>query len=106
MIGVQYHLESQATEETSLRMEVNESTPSATDGHGLTEEGVVACCRRSSSLGLVDCSACLREAWITLHDALDSNSGGTARELLAVLRQSKEQGTKKSDIMVRLRIYS
>ena len=104
MIRVQYHLEPQETEETSLLMEVNESTPEATDGHGLNEEGVIACCRRGSSLGLVDCSACLDEAWNRLHDALDSNSRDTARELLGVLRQSKEQGTKKLDIIVSVQI--
>ena len=100
MIRVQYHLESQDTGDIPSRMEAIESTPSATDGHGFNEEGKIACCRRSSSLGLVDCSACLDEAWNRLHDVLDSNSRDTARELLAVLRQSKGQGTKKSDIMV------
>jgi hypothetical protein len=100
MIRVQYHLESQDVEETSLRMEDIESTLSSTDGHGFNETGVIACCRRSSSLGLVDCSACLDEAWNRLHDVLDSNTCDTAEELIKVLRQSKGQGTKKSDIMV------
>jgi transcription factor C subunit 3 len=100
VIRVQYHLESQDAEETSLTTETTESTPSTTDGHGFNEKGVIACCRRSSGIGLVDCSACLDEAWNRLRDVLDSNSCDTAKGILTVLRQSKGQGTKKSDIIV------
>jgi hypothetical protein len=106
MIRVQYHLESQDTEDTS-RTEAIESTASAADGHGLNEKGILAGCRRNSSFGLVDCSACLDEAWNSLHDVLDSKTCDTARELLAIVRQSKCQGTKKSEVMVcRLQVFS
>jgi len=100
MIRVQYHLESQDTEETSLRMEANEPAQSTTDGHGFNEKGAIACCRRSSDLGLVDCSACLDEGWSMLQDVLDSNSCDAANGLLMMLRQSNGQGIKKSEIMV------
>jgi hypothetical protein len=105
MIRVQYHLESQDTEEISSKTEAFESTPLATDKHGFNVNGAIACCRRSSSIGLVDCSACLDESWDAICDTLDSKSCDVARELFTVLAQSEGQGIKKSDIIVRLFMF-
>lgn len=101
MIGVQYHLESQDTEANSPKTEAIQSISSAMDGHGFNEKGEIACCRRNSNHGLVDCSLCLDEARKLFLDTLNPSLRDTAREILTAIDQSKEQGIKKSSVIVR-----
>lgn len=52
--------------------------------------------------GLVDCLACLDEAWAIFSDMLDPESRTDAIWILDTVRQTKEVGIRKSDLLVRI----
>lgn len=102
IIKVQYHLETleepfSGSDVFELPQEIIEDLVN----HGLNEEGQLACCRRTSDVGLVDCVACLDEAWKTFCNSLDPSSCGRAEGILRLVSLAKEHGLKKSDLTVR-----
>jgi hypothetical protein len=70
-------------------------------GHGLTVDDDVACCRQLSGTGVVDCTACLEEEWASIQESLDPQEVRVATQVLAVVRDAKEQGVTKSHAQVR-----
>jgi len=103
IIKVQYHFEV-LEEEPFSRSDVFDSPQEIIEDlgdHGLNEEGQLACCRRNSDIGLIDCAACLDEAWKTFCKSLDRSSCDRAEEILSLVNHAKEHGLKKSDLTVR-----
>lgn len=101
-ISLWYHLNEEGT---SGRSESSRSSPeplelTADGGHGFNKSGADACCRRKSDQGLVDCGACLDEAWNVLWASLDAHSRDVAERILRVTAQAKEHGLKKTDVIV------
>ena len=82
----------------------NSTTPAADieDDHGLTVDGNAACCRRAVFLGLVDCAACLNEAWSGFIEHLSPEERGYAQWVIDTVRQAGAAGVRKSKLMVRL----
>jgi hypothetical protein len=74
----------------------NEVSP----GHGLAVDGGVACCRRTSGNGSVDCPACLEEEWTSLKESLHPHEMEIATQVLTVVRDAEEQGVTKSHLRV------
>lgn len=71
-------------------------------GHGINIDNNAACCKEMAPHGLVDCLACLDEAWATFSDMLDPESRIDAIWILDTVRQTKEFGVRKSDLLVRI----
>ncbi len=100
-ISVQYHLGEEASGRLEPSMPSPEPLDLTADGvHGFNENGASACCRRTSDQGLVDCSACVGEAWNVLCASLDANSRDAAERVLRLTMQAKEHGVKKTEIIV------
>jgi len=70
--------------------------------HGINFDNSAACCKEMATHGLVDCVACLDEAWATFSDMLDPESRMDATWLLDTVRQARDTGVRKSDLLVRL----
>ncbi|KIM47907.1 hypothetical protein M413DRAFT_439604 [Hebeloma cylindrosporum] len=68
-------------------------------GHGINIDNNAACCREMASHGLGDCLACLDEAWATFSDTLDPENRNDAIWILDTVRQTKEVGVRKSDLL-------
>jgi hypothetical protein len=68
-------------------------------GHGLTADDD-ACCRRISGTGVVDCTACLEEEWASIQESLNPQETRVATQVLAVVRDAKEQGVTKTHAQV------
>ena len=71
-------------------------------GHGINIDNNVACCKEIAPRGLVDCLACLDEAWASFSDTLDPESRTDAIWILDTVRQTKEVGVRKSDLIVQI----
>lgn len=69
-------------------------------GHLFNVEGHPACCRKATAQGLVDCVACLDDAWSVLCHSLDPDSLSAAEWILNTVRQAGEAGIRKGDILV------
>jgi len=54
-----------------------------------------------SDQGLVDCRACIDEAWNVLYASWDANSRDAAERVLQLTMQAKEHGVKKTELIVR-----
>ena len=109
-IAVQYRFTGEGREQnvhTPQMTLVQETTefPQANDGepgHGVNIDDNAACCKEMAPHGLVDCLACLDEAWATFSDMLDPESRIDAIWILDTVRQTKEVGVRKSDLLVRI----
>lgn len=64
-------------------------------------DGSVACCRRVSPDGLVDCANCLEGGWALISDSLTHQERALATEVLAIVREAGEQGIMKSDLQAK-----
>ncbi|KAF9478012.1 hypothetical protein BDN70DRAFT_71126 [Pholiota conissans] len=68
-------------------------------GHRVNMEGGTACCRKTSPHGLIDCIACLNDAWSILLEALDPENRSHAEWILKAAQQAGPTGIGKSDIL-------
>jgi hypothetical protein len=107
-IAVQYRFTGEGREQndhtpqTTLVQETTEF-PQFNDGesgHGITIDSNAACCKEIAPRGLVDCLACLDEAWAIFSDMLDPESRIDAIWILDTVRETKEVGIRKSDLLV------
>lgn len=91
---------------TTFHISPDNSTSPATDieddDHGVTVEGNPACCRRLVLLGLVDCAACLNEAWSVFTQHLSPEEKDDAQWVIDTVHQAGAAGVRKSQLMVRL----
>lgn len=81
---------------------VNFTLPATRDGHGVAIGRNPACCRRMVLHGLVDCVACLNEAWLALNEHLCPEERGDAQWVIDTVRDAGPAGVMKSKLMVRL----
>ena len=65
-------------------------------------EGNPACCRKFIPLGLVDCAACLDEAWSGFSERLSPEERDDAQWIIDTVCQAGAAGIRKSKLMVRL----
>ena len=70
------------------------------DNHGITVDGNAACCRRMIFVGLVDCVACLNEAWSGFIEHLDPEERDNAQWVIDTVRLAGATGVRKSKLMV------
>jgi oxalate---CoA ligase len=75
------------------------SSPSA-EPHGQTSSGSRACCRRSSTEGIVDCSACLQDQSTILLGNLGEEDASMASDILSVLSVQIGEGIAEDQIEV------
>ena len=90
---------------TTFSISPDNSTSPATGiegDHGLTVDGNAACCRKRVFLGLVDCAACLTEAWSSFIEHLSPEERDDAQWVIDTVRQAGAAGVRKSKLMVRL----
>ncbi|KAF8973687.1 hypothetical protein BDZ97DRAFT_1900484 [Flammula alnicola] len=77
-----------------------EESLSVETGHKLNADDNPACCRKTTTRGLVDCVACLNNAWSAFRDGLDLDDRNAAEWVLDAVHQAGEDGVKKSDLLV------
>ena len=71
-------------------------------GHQINIEGRPACCRKATAQGLVDCAACLNDAWSAFRDSVDPEDRNAAEWVLNAVHRAGEVGIRKADIVVKL----
>ncbi|KAF9056480.1 hypothetical protein BJ165DRAFT_1433822 [Panaeolus papilionaceus] len=110
-INVQYHSIDQKQDPTDSNSgvqtitETSESQQPSEDGdHGRTYENKPACCGRVSQ-GLVDCTACLEEAWRKLQVSLDEIVQNDAVWLLQTVKERGSAGISKSELRELSRLW-
>jgi hypothetical protein len=72
------------------------------DHHGITVDGNAACCRRMVFFGLVDCAACLKEAWSGFIEYLNPEERDNAQRVIDTVHRAGTAGIRKSKLVVRL----
>ncbi len=71
-------------------------------GHQINIEGRPACCRKATAQGLVDCAACLDDAWSAFRDSVDPECASAAEWILNAVHGAGEDGIRKADMVVKL----
>ena len=82
----------------SSEMDMQVDLPSLTE-HGVSADGELAFCRHTSD-GLVNCPACVEQAFQSVLAQLDANEASTAEELVSALRDAGTAGLSKRQILV------
>ncbi|KAF8167796.1 hypothetical protein B0H34DRAFT_644725 [Crassisporium funariophilum] len=74
-------------------------SPDVGYGHELAIGNTPACCRKMTSQGLVDCVACLADAWSAFSAVLTRDEFDDAQRILDAVRRGGDNGVKKADLL-------
>ncbi len=74
--------------------------PTSEAVHGQAVDGSVACCRRVTDNGVIDCTGCLDEQWAGVSQTFSAEEMTVAHAVLSIVGQAGGQGSSKFALAV------
>lgn len=74
--------------------------PTSEAVHGQAVDGSVACCRRVTDNGVIDCTGCLDEQWASVSQTFSAEEMTVAHAVLSIVGQAGGQGSSKLALAV------